>query len=298
MRGVPLVSAAEGHPALAELTDAEVYAALRTSPAGLGAEEVASRLAAFGPNELPHISRIPIWLRLGRQFTDFFAIVLLCASAITLVAFLIGRDVGDLQLSAAILGVVVLNAAIGFGQEYMAERTAEALKAMVPERSRVVRDRLHMEVAAAQLVPGDVLILEAGDSAPPLVLASFMRNDSPSVTTSTAWWRMRSIIEDGGLVGQEVAPLVEGPVTGEAQAASLIGGENEAEEELTSGRVGRSEAELVEDDRVDPKQAVDDPADRVVGHIAVERLDQVRGGEVANAQAGLHRCVTDPNQKV
>ncbi len=166
MRGVPLVSAAEGHPALAELTDAEVYAALRTGPTGLSAEEVASRLAAFGPNELPHISRIPIWLRFGRQFTDFFAIVLLCASATTLVAFLVGRDFGNLQLSAAILGVVVLNASIGFGQEYMAERTADALKAMVPERSRVVRDRLRMEVAAAQLVPGDVLILEAGDSVP------------------------------------------------------------------------------------------------------------------------------------
>ncbi|MGZ3302006.1 MAG: cation-translocating P-type ATPase, partial [Isosphaeraceae bacterium] len=163
---MPLVPAADGHPALAELTDAEVYVALRTSSTGLSAEEVASRLVAFGPNELPHIARIPIWLRLARQFTDFFAIVLLCASAITLVAFLIGRDFGNLQLSAAILGVVVLNAAIGFGQEYMAERTAEALKAMVPERSRVVRDRLRMEVAAAQLVPGDVLILEAGDSVP------------------------------------------------------------------------------------------------------------------------------------
>ncbi len=166
MGGMPLAPAADGHPALAELTDAEVYAALRTNSTGLSAEEAASRLVAFGPNELPQITRIPIWLRLARQFTDFFAIVLLCASAITLVAFLIGRDFGNLQLSAAILGVVVLNAAIGFGQEYMAERTAEALRAMVPERSRVVRDRLRMEVAAAQLVPGDVLILEAGDSVP------------------------------------------------------------------------------------------------------------------------------------
>nr|WP_291407271.1 hypothetical protein [Actinophytocola sp.] len=60
--------------------------------------------------------------------------------------------------------MVLLNAAIGFGQEYMAERTAEALRAMVPHRARVVRDGERVEVPAAELAVGDVVVLEAGDA--------------------------------------------------------------------------------------------------------------------------------------
>jgi calcium-translocating P-type ATPase len=72
--------------------------------------------------------------------------------------------VGNLQLAVAILAVVLLNAAIGFGQEYAAERTAEALQAMVPRAARVLRDGVRVEVPAADLVVGDVLVLEAGDA--------------------------------------------------------------------------------------------------------------------------------------
>jgi Na+-translocating ferredoxin:NAD+ oxidoreductase RNF subunit RnfB len=66
--------------------------------------------------------------RLLAQFTDLFAVVLLVAAAITLLAYLLGepRDVDNLQLAIAILAVVLINALIGFGQEYTAERTAEA----------------------------------------------------------------------------------------------------------------------------------------------------------------------------
>jgi magnesium-transporting ATPase (P-type) len=132
---------------------------------GLTSEEAASRLSAHGPNELPHVRRQPLAFRLGRQFTDVFAVVLLVASAITLAAYLIPpHDVGNLQLSAAILGVVILNAWIGFLQEYSAERTADALRALVPETARVVRDGELLEVPARELVPGDVVVMEAGDA--------------------------------------------------------------------------------------------------------------------------------------
>jgi len=85
-----------------------------------------------------------------------------------MLAYLIGspRDVGNLQLAIAILAVVVLNAAIGFAQEYSAERTAEALQAMVPHQCRVVRDGERREVPVRDLVPGDLIVLEAGDAVP------------------------------------------------------------------------------------------------------------------------------------
>jgi len=144
----------------------DVYGALATSPRGLDVEEVARRLEHYGHNELPKARRRPIIFRFLQQFTDLFAVVLIVASLITFVAYAIQvpHDVGNLQLAIAIMGVVLLNAVIGFFQEYSAERTAEALQAMVPKSCRVIRAGDRVEVAARELVPGDVVVLEAGDA--------------------------------------------------------------------------------------------------------------------------------------
>ena len=144
----------------------EVYGELESSPRGLSGEEVAKRLAKVGRNELPKAHGRPLVFRFFEQFTDLFAVVLLAASLITFVAYIIQvpHDVGNLQLALAILGVVLLNAVIGFFQEYSAERTAEALKALVPKTSRVIRDGERVEIAAEELVPGDLVTLEAGDA--------------------------------------------------------------------------------------------------------------------------------------
>jgi Ca2+-transporting ATPase len=149
-----------------ELSRLDVYAALDSSPRGLTNDEAAARLARCGPNELPRAKHRPIIFRFFAQFTDLFAVVLIVASAITFLAYGIQtpHDPGNLELAIAILCVVLLNAVIGFFQEYSAERTAEALQAMVPRSSRVIRDGERVEVPARQLVPGDVVVLEAGDA--------------------------------------------------------------------------------------------------------------------------------------
>jgi calcium-translocating P-type ATPase len=138
------------------------------SPRGLTAIEVAARRAEHGPNELPRPRPRRLWRRFLAQFTDLFAVVLQAAAGITFLAYLLSSpaDVGSLQLTVAILGVVVLNAAIGFGQEYSAERSAEALRAMVPHLCRVIRDGERTEVPVRDVVPGDVVLLEAGDAVP------------------------------------------------------------------------------------------------------------------------------------
>ena len=102
------------------------------------------------------------------QFTDLFAVMLMVASAITFMAYFLQepRDPGHLELAIAISCVVVLNAVIGFFQEFSAEKTAEALQAMVPASTRVVRDGQRVEVPARDLVPGDVVLVEAGDGIP------------------------------------------------------------------------------------------------------------------------------------
>ncbi|MER6310206.1 cation-transporting P-type ATPase [Streptomyces sp. NPDC001657] len=147
-------------------TREEVFAALGTTPRGLSEADAVARRDRYGPNELPRARRRGVWRQLAAQFTDLFAIVLLVASAITFLAYELQqpRDAGTFRLAVAILAVVVLNASIGFAQEYSAERTAESLQAMVPHACRVLRDGERREVPARDLVPGDVVVLEAGDA--------------------------------------------------------------------------------------------------------------------------------------
>ena len=121
-------------PAVRGLVAGEVYRRFSTSPRGLSAAEAAARLARYGRNELPLARRRWVGFRFLAQFTDLFAVVLEVAAATIFLAWLVRpSDIGNLQLALAILAVVVLNATIGFFQEYSAERTAEALQAMVPQ---------------------------------------------------------------------------------------------------------------------------------------------------------------------
>ena len=155
-------------PPIFALDPAAALAALGTVPRGLPAAEAIKRLAEHGPNVLPPPPRPALWRRFLAQFTDLFAVVLLVAAAVTFAAYLLAdpRDPGNLQLAIAILAVVVLNATIGFYQEYSAERTAQALQQMVPHRCVVLRDGERQDVDTADLVVGDVLVLEAGDAVP------------------------------------------------------------------------------------------------------------------------------------
>ena len=112
--------------AVTEVPAVRVFEVLGSSPRGLTSVEAAARQASTGPNELPRPQPRRVWRRFLTQFTDLFAVVLLVAAGITMLAYLLGspRDVGNLQLALAILAVVLLNAVIGFAQEYSAERTA------------------------------------------------------------------------------------------------------------------------------------------------------------------------------
>jgi hypothetical protein len=92
--------------------------------------------------------------------------------------------------------------------------------------------------------------------------------------------------DGGGVLGQEAAPFLERPVAGDAEAASLVGGGDEAEEQLRAGVVERGEADLVDEQEVETQQRVDLLADAVVGEAAVELLDELVGAQ-ADAQAGL-----------
>jgi magnesium-transporting ATPase (P-type) len=141
-------------------------AALGSSRRGLSEQEAGRRRAAAGPNSLPQAPRRPVWAELAAQLANMFAVVLLVAAGLTFLIYFLSepRDTSNLILAFGILGVVILNALIGFVQEHAAERTAEALQAMVPRRARVLRGGQLTEIPAEDLVPGDVISLEAGDA--------------------------------------------------------------------------------------------------------------------------------------
>lgn len=125
-------------------------------PPGLSQQEAARRLAATGPNELRHAAPPRAIDRLVRQFASPVIWLLLAACVMSAI-------LGELLDAAAIAVILGVNAGVGFFQERRAERAIEALGAMTARRARVVRDGRQQIIAARAVVPGDVLLLEAGD---------------------------------------------------------------------------------------------------------------------------------------
>jgi Ca2+-transporting ATPase len=141
------------------LSVAEVAARLETSPdAGLSSEEAAQRLAAHGPNELEAADVIAPWQILLAQFKNVLILILLVAVGFSAV-------LGHVTEAVVISVIVVFAAMLGFVQEYRAERAIEALRQMAAPNATVARDGKEDDVPARELVPGDVVLLRAGDRA-------------------------------------------------------------------------------------------------------------------------------------
>ncbi|MDX6748933.1 HAD-IC family P-type ATPase [Geminicoccaceae bacterium 1502E] len=138
---------------------AEVLEALESSPSGLPEAAIAARRARWGENRLPEPPRPGALLRLARQFHNVLIYVLIASGIVTLL-------MGHLVDSGVILGVVVINAAIGFVQEGKAESALDGLRRMLSPAATVLRDGRRRSIAAEALVPGDVVILEPGDRVP------------------------------------------------------------------------------------------------------------------------------------
>lgn len=126
---------------------------------GLNQEEAARRLAVFGHNELLEKKKETFWQKLLKQFKDVMVLILLAASLISAVA-------GEAVDSLVILAIVILNAALGVFQESKAEKAMEALKKMSAPTSKVIRAGVLQVIPSRDLVPGDIVLLEAGDYIP------------------------------------------------------------------------------------------------------------------------------------
>jgi Ca2+-transporting ATPase len=137
----------------------KVITELRTSSRGLDTAECAERLHRYGPNELVEKKKKTPFMMLLDQFRDFMILVLIGAA-------LVSGFIGELMDTVAIIVIVVINAVIGFVQEYRADKAMEALRKMAAPAATVLRNGKAESVPAATLVPGDIVLLEAGQIVP------------------------------------------------------------------------------------------------------------------------------------
>ena len=144
------------------LTPRQVLKELDASPGGLTGRQAAQRLDTYGPNRLPPPRRPGLGRRLWGQLKDPMILVLLAAAALSLLST--GGE--DWIEAVIILGIVVLNAVISISQEDNAQRALDALRQMSAPLARVVRDGRTERVDTGALVPGDIILLEAGDLVP------------------------------------------------------------------------------------------------------------------------------------
>ena len=142
----------------------EVLADLNAEASGLSAKEAEARLAKHGPNKLKEAKKATLFERFLDQLKDPMIIILLVAAAVSgITAAYSNESFADVFI---ILIVVLINAVLGVYQESKAEKAIEALQAMTAATSKVLRDGKQITVKSEALVPGDIIILEAGDAVP------------------------------------------------------------------------------------------------------------------------------------
>jgi P-type Ca2+ transporter type 2C len=147
------------------LSGREALTALDTdAQLGLSEGEARARLASYGPNELTAEPPAPAWRKFLAQFRDVLVILLIVAAAISAGLWLAERESALPYEALAILAIVILNAVMGYAQAARAESAVAALRRMATARATVLRDGERRSVPAAEIVPGDILLIELGDT--------------------------------------------------------------------------------------------------------------------------------------
>ncbi|MFH1865047.1 MAG: cation-transporting P-type ATPase, partial [Candidatus Eisenbacteria bacterium] len=142
-----------------QMTVQEALDSLGTTPKGLPRQEAEKRAKEFGPNELTAEIKMPRWLLFLSQFKDLLVLILIIAAVISF-------TIGSVRDGAVMIAIVVVNAIIGFVQEYKAERIVDSLKRLISSPAKVMVDGELSEVSQEKLVPGDIVHVEAGDRIP------------------------------------------------------------------------------------------------------------------------------------
>ncbi|WP_326543161.1 HAD-IC family P-type ATPase [Pseudorhodoferax sp.] len=196
-----------------------VLQALAATRAGLAPAEAAARLAAQGPNALPAAPPVHPLRRFAAQFQNALILFLLAAAA---VAAVLGHWID----ASVIVGVVLVNAVVGFVQEGKAEQALHALRAMLAPNARVLRGGQRATVPVASLVPGDLVLLEAGDRVPAdlrLLRARGLLVDEAILTgESMASSKAEAAVDAGAALGDRGCMAYSGTLVAAGQGLAVV----------------------------------------------------------------------------
>ena len=216
----------------------DALTALEASRQGLSREEVARRLARHGRNLLAPARQRGALLRFLLQFHNVLIYVLLGAAAIT-------AALGHWMDSSVILGVVIINALIGFVQEGKAERALEAIRDMLSANAQVLRDDRRQQIAAAELVPGDIVLLASGDKVPAdlrLLEVKSLRVEEAALTgESIAVDKQIAAVDKAAPLGDRASMVWSGTLVTHGQGSGVVVATGAATE---IGRISRILAEV------------------------------------------------------
>jgi len=186
---------------------------------GLSSDEVRQRLATYGPNSLPATRRRGPWLRFALQFHNPLIYVLVAAGIVTF-------GLKDYVDAGVIAGVVIINALIGFVQEGKAEKALDAVRAMLASHATVVRDGEQLEIDAADLVPGDLVLLESGVKVPAdlrlLQVKNLRVNEAALTGESVPVEKATEAVTSSAAIGDRSCMAYSGTVVSYGQARGLV----------------------------------------------------------------------------
>ena len=201
------------------LSAEEALAHLESHTEGLDGPEAERRLAKHGPNELKQAAARPWWKRLAEQFNNILMLVLIVAAIASL-------GLGHTLDAAAIFGVVVIIALIGFIQEGKAEQALESIRNMLSPRANVLRGGRRETLPAEQLVPGDIVLVESGDRVPAdlrLLAARRFRTEEASLTgESTPVDKSTASVEASADLGDRTSMAYASTIVVQGNARGLV----------------------------------------------------------------------------
>src|SRR3989338_2062264 len=197
----------------------EIYKELNSSENGLSSEEARKRLVAFGKNEIEEAKRISPARIFFSQFNSFIVYILIAAKIIA--AFL-----GEIVDAIVIFVILILNAILGFVQEYRAEKAIEALKKLTAPKAKVLRDGKHIHINANELVPGDIILIETGDKVPAdarLIELSNLEMQEASLTGESVPVRKEiCILPEKAIVAERKNQVFTGTMVTKGRAIAIV----------------------------------------------------------------------------
>ena len=207
-------------PDWCQLNPDEVTARLQSSDLGLSTEEARKRLERFGPNELIEKKHKSPWMMFLDQFKDFMILVLIAAA-------LVAGVIGEPSDTIAIAVIVILNAVLGFVQEYRAEKAMAALKKLAAHSTTVIRNGQPETIPADQLVPGDLVLLESGQVVPAdirLTEVFQLKNEEAALTGESVPVEKHTgaIVEEGLSVGDRKNMAYKGTLVTYGRGRGLV----------------------------------------------------------------------------